>query len=168
MTGGRVGIGHDIHRLVAGRTLTLGGVAIPADVGFATPSDGDVLTHALIDALAGALARGDMGRWFPADDDPVAQGARSVDFLAPLAVAVATAGLVVEHVDSFVTLGTVRLGPYLDAMRETLADALGIEPSQVSVKARSNDGLGPEGRGEAASATVVVLLGPRLAGVGES
>jgi 2-C-methyl-D-erythritol 2,4-cyclodiphosphate synthase len=158
VTGGRVGIGHDIHRLVPGRTLTLGGVAIPAGVGFATPSDGDVLTHALIDALAGALGEGDMGRWFPDDDDPAAHGARSVDFLAPLADAVARAGLAVAHVDSLVTLGTVRLSPHLEAMRETLGNALGIPPAQVSVKARSNDGLGPEGRGEAASATVVVLL----------
>ena len=160
MRGGRVGIGHDIHRLVAGRTLTLGGVAIDAPVGFATPSDGDVLAHALIDALAGALGEGDMGRWFPGDADPAAQGARSVDFLGPLADAVARAGLTVEHVDSLVTLGTARLGPHLNAMRETLAGALGIAPERVSVKARSNDGLGPEGRGEAASATVVVLLAP--------
>jgi 2-C-methyl-D-erythritol 2,4-cyclodiphosphate synthase len=100
-----------------------------------------------------------MGRWFPGDSDPAAQGARSVGYLAPLAAAVAEGGLAVEHVDSLVTLGTVRLGPHLDAMRATLADALRIPVERVSVKARSNDGLGPEGRGEAASATVVVLLG---------
>ena len=158
MTRGRIGIGHDIHRLVPGRTLTLGGVAVPADVGFATPSDGDVLVHALIDAIAGALGHGDMGRYFPADSDPEAEGARSVDWLPRMAAHVAGEGLAVEHVDSLVTLGTVRLGPHLGAMRATVADALGVPAEAVSVKARSNDGLGPEGRGEAASATVAVLL----------
>jgi 2-C-methyl-D-erythritol 2,4-cyclodiphosphate synthase len=158
MTRGRVGIGHDIHRLVAGETLTLGGVAVPSDVGFATPSDGDVLVHALIDALAGALGEGDMGRYFPADSDPAAQGARSVDWLPSMARHVARAELEIEHVDSLVTLGTVRLGPHLEAMRARVADGLGVPAAFVSVKARSNDGLGPEGRGEAASATVAVLL----------
>ena len=153
-----MGIGHDIHRLVPGRRLTLGGVAVPADVGFATPSDGDVLSHALIDALAGALGHGDMGRYFPADGDPEAQGACSVDYVARMAAHLAAEGLALEHVDSLVTLGTVRLGPHLGAMRAALAGALGADPARVSVKARSNDGLGPEGRGEAASATVVVLL----------
>ena len=160
MPGARVGIGHDIHRLVAGRALTLGGVHVPAPVGFATPSDGDVLSHALIDALAGAIGEGDMGRYFPADSDPAAQGARSVEYVGRMVEHVARAGLVVEHVDSLVTLGTVRLGAHLDAMRECLADALGLDRGQVSVKARSNDGIGPEGRGEAASATVVALLRP--------
>jgi 2-C-methyl-D-erythritol 2,4-cyclodiphosphate synthase len=160
MKGARVGIGHDIHRLVRGHTLTLGGVAIPADVGFATPSDGDVLSHALIDAIAGAIGNGDMGVYFPADDDPAAQGARSVDYVRRMTGHIADAGLAIEHVDSLVTLGTVRLGQHLDAMRSCLAEALGVEPVNVSVKARSNDGLGPEGRGEAASATVVVLLRP--------
>jgi 2-C-methyl-D-erythritol 2,4-cyclodiphosphate synthase len=158
MTRGRVGIGHDIHRLVAGRTLTLGGVEIDAEAGFVTPSDGDVLVHALIDALAGALGEGDMGIYFPADSDPAAQGARSVDWLPSMARHVARAELEIEHVDSLVTVGTVRLGPHLPAMRATVADALGVPAHVVSVKARSNDGLGPEGRGEAASATVVVLL----------
>jgi 2-C-methyl-D-erythritol 2,4-cyclodiphosphate synthase len=160
MRGARVGIGHDIHRLVPGRVLTLGGVAVPAEVGFATPSDGDVLSHALIDALAGAIGHGDMGRYFPADSDPAAQGARSVDYVRRMARHVADAGLAVEHVDSLVTLGTVRLGPHLDAMRGRLASALGVDALHVSVKARSNDGLGPEGRGEAASASVTVLLAP--------
>ena len=158
MDGARVGIGHDIHRLVPGRALTLGGVVIPSDVGFATPSDGDVLSHALIDALAGALGHGDMGLYFPGDDEPAAQGARSVEYVAAMAARVADAGLAVEHIDSLVTLGTVRLGPHLEAMRACLAEALGVPPGRMSVKARSHDGLGPEGRGEAASATVMALL----------
>jgi 2-C-methyl-D-erythritol 2,4-cyclodiphosphate synthase len=160
VTRGRVGIGHDIHRLVGGPPLTLGGVEIDAEAGFDTPSDGDVLVHALIDALAGALGEGDMGRYFPADSDPAAQGARSIDWLPSMARHVARAELEIEHVDSFVTLGTVRLGPHLEAMRATVADGLGVPAHVVSVKARSNDGLGLEGRGEAASATVVVLLRP--------
>jgi 2-C-methyl-D-erythritol 2,4-cyclodiphosphate synthase len=160
MEGARVGIGHDIHRLVSGRILTLGGVTVPSDVGFATPSDGDVLSHALIDALAGAIGHGDMGLYFPADNDPAAEGAHSVDYVRAMATHVAQAGLVVEHIDSLVTLGTVRLGPHLDAMRASLAEALGVAPRRVSVKARSNDGLGLEGRGEAASATVAALLRP--------
>ena len=108
----------------------------------------------LIDALAGAIGEADMGRYFPSDSDPAAQGARSVDYVRDMTSHVAEAGLVVEHVDSFVTLGTIRLGPHLEAMRAQLADALDVEPTQVSVKARSNNGLGPEGLGEAASATV--------------
>ena len=157
----RIGIGHDIHRLLAGRVLTLGGIAVPADVGFATPSDGDVLSHALIDALAGAIGHGDMGLYFPTDGDPAAQGARSVDYVRAMASHVADADLAIEHVDSLVTLGTVRLSAHLGAMRACLADSLAIPSLHVSVKARSNDGLGPEGRGEAASATVTVLLRAR-------
>ena len=160
MARARIGIGHDIHRLVPGRTLTLGGVTVPAGVGFATPSDGDVLSHALIDALAGALGHGDMGRYFPADSDPAAHGARSVDYVARMAEHLRAEALAIEHVDSLVTLGTVRLGPQLEAMRATLAGALGVPLERVSVKARSNDGIGPEGRGEAAAATVTLLLAP--------
>jgi 2-C-methyl-D-erythritol 2,4-cyclodiphosphate synthase len=158
LQGARIGIGHDIHRLVPGHVLTLGGVSVASSVGFATPSDGDVLSHALIDALAGAIGEGDMGRYFPADSDPAAQGARSVEYVRRMAGHLEDSRLVVEHVDSLVTLGTVRLGPHLDAMRACLADALGVEPRRISVKARSHDGLGPEGRGEAANATVIVLL----------
>jgi 2-C-methyl-D-erythritol 2,4-cyclodiphosphate synthase len=155
----RIGIGHDVHRLVEGRCLTLGGVEIPADKGFDTPSDGDVLCHALIDALAGALVEGDLGSFFPADDDQAAQGARSLDYLSRMGAHVRGRGLVVEHVDGYITLGTTRLGSYLQQMRENVADALKMAPNRVSVKARTNDGLGPEGGGEAASATVSVLLG---------
>jgi hypothetical protein len=92
---------------VAGRVLTLGGRAVPASVGFATPSDGDVLSHALIDALAGAIGKGDMGRYFPGDADPAAQGARSLDYVRRMRDIVIAEGLAVEHVDSLVTVGTV-------------------------------------------------------------
>ena len=162
LSGRRIGIGHDVHRLVAGRTLTLGGVAIEAERGFDTPSDGDVLCHALIDALAGALAEGDLGSFFPADEDPEAAGARSLDYVDRMGGLLRTRGLTVEHVDAYVTLGTTRLAPHLEAMRDNLARALGAPAGRVSVKARTNDGLGPEGAGEAASATAVVLLAPAI------
>ncbi len=153
----RVGLGHDLHRLVPGGRLVLGGVAIPADVGFDTHSDGDVLSHAIIDALAGALADGDLGTHFP-EDDPEADDARSLDFVTEFAGVVADHGYRIVNVDSFVVLGTIRLRPHLDQMRTSLARALGLDEGVVSVKARSNDGVGPEGEGTAASASAVVLL----------
>lgn len=153
----RVGLGYDIHRLFPGHVLVLGGVVVPADVGFDTHSDGDVLSHALVDAMAGAVADGDLGTHFP-EDDPAAEDARSLDFVAEFNATLAGHGYRVTSLDSFVTLGTVRLRPHLDAMRDNIATALGLEPGRVSVKARSADGIGPEGQGEAASATAVVLV----------
>lgn len=134
---------------------------IEADKGFDTPSDGDVLCHALIHALAGALVDGDLGRFLPADDDPAAQSARSIEYLGRMEAHVSSRGFAVEHVDGYVTLGTTRLSPYLDEMRATIADALSMPRDRVSVKARTNDGLGPDGEGRAASATTVVLLQER-------
>jgi 2-C-methyl-D-erythritol 2,4-cyclodiphosphate synthase len=155
----RTGIGWDIHRLVPGRRLVLGGVEVPAPAGFDTHSDGDVLSHAVVDALAGASADGDLGTHFP-EDDPDADEARSLDFVVAFAARVRARGWAVSSLDSFVVLGTVRLRPHLDAMRTNLAGALGVDLDRVSVKARSADGLGPEGRGEAASASVSLLLSP--------
>lgn len=153
----RVGLGHDIHRLFPGCVLVLGGVVVPAEVGFDTHSDGDVLSHAVIDALAGAVADGDLGTHFP-EDDPAAEDARSLDFVVEFGAAISGRGYRVVNLDSFITLGTVRLRPHLDAMRDNLAAALQLDPSRVSVKARSADGIGPEGSGAAVSATVVVLV----------
>jgi 2-C-methyl-D-erythritol 2,4-cyclodiphosphate synthase len=153
----RVGHGHDIHRLYAGYPLVLGGVNVPADSGFNTHSDGDVLCHAIIDALAGAMADGDLGTHFP-EDDPDTEDAESLEFVREFGRHVREKGFVIGNVDSFVTLGTVRLRPHLDQMRHNLAEALGIELERVSVKARSNDGLGDDGKGHAASATAVVTL----------
>ncbi len=162
--GCRVGFGHDIHKLVKGRPLVLGGVEIHnAEAGFDTHSDGDVLSHALVDALAGALADGDLGTHFP-ENDPDADDARSLTFVEKFAGTVRAAGMEVVNVDSFVVLGTTRLRPHVEQMRNNLADALGVELSCVSVKARSNDGIGPEGEGTAASASVAVLVRPRSAG----
>jgi 2-C-methyl-D-erythritol 2,4-cyclodiphosphate synthase len=154
----RVGFGHDIHRLVAGGNLVLGGVTIDdAAAGFDTHSDGDVLCHALVDALAGALADGDLGTHFP-EDDPDSADARSLGFVEQFAETVRAAGMAVANIDSFIVLGTTRLRPHIEQMRTNLATALGVDLDRVSVKSRSNDGIGPEGEGTAASASVIVLL----------
>ncbi len=159
MTTGRTGIGHDVHRLFPGYPLVLGGVTVPADVGFNTHSDGDVLCHALIDALAGAIADGDLGTHFP-EDDPDADDARSLDFVRQFAAHLVGAGFTVANVDAFVVLGPVKLRPHIEQMRANIADALGIDLDRVSVKARSNDGLGPEGEGTACGAWASVLVYP--------
>jgi 2-C-methyl-D-erythritol 2,4-cyclodiphosphate synthase len=153
----RVGSGHDVHRLVQGGVLVLGGVQVPSTVGFDTHSDGDVLSHALVDALAGAIADGDLGTHFP-EDDPDAQDARSLDFVRHLVGLVRTAGYEVANVDCFVVLGTVKLQAHLAGMRRNLADVLGVDITQVSVKARSNDGLADEGEGRACGAWATVLI----------
>ncbi len=153
----RTGIGHDIHRLFPGKALVLGGVHVPAEVGFDTHSDGDVLCHALIDALAGAMADGDLGTHFP-EDDPDAEDARSLEFVRTFAAHVRRSGYEIVNVDSFVVLGPVKLRPHIEAMRANLADALGVDVAAVSVKARSNDGLGPEGEGTACGAWASVLV----------
>jgi 2-C-methyl-D-erythritol 2,4-cyclodiphosphate synthase len=142
---------------VPDRLLVLGGVEVPADVGFDTHSDGDVLSHALIDALAGAIADGDLGTHFP-EDDPDAEDARSLDFVAEFVKVVQQAGYAVGNADCFIVVGTIRLRPHLEAMRHNLAKALGVDRGRVSIKARSNDGLGPEGEGTACSAWVSVLV----------
>ena len=159
MTEFRTGIGHDVHRLVPGHDLVLGGVHVPADVGFDTHSDGDVLCHAVVDALAGAIADGDLGTHFP-EDDPDAEDARSLEFVREFAAYVRRAGYEIGNVDTFVVLGPVKLRPHIDQMRENLAGALDVELAKVSVKARSNDGLGPEGEGAACGAWASVLVYP--------
>lgn len=155
----RTGIGHDVHRLFPGHELVLGGVSVSTDVGFDTHTDGDVLCHALIDALAGAIADGDLGTHYP-EDDPESQDARSLEFVEEFAGYVRRAGYEIGNVDAFVVLGTVRLRPHIDAMRRNLAEALAVDAGDVSVKARSNDGLGPEGEGQACAAWVNVLVYP--------
>jgi 2-C-methyl-D-erythritol 2,4-cyclodiphosphate synthase len=159
MTSFRTGIGHDVHQLFPGHELVLGGVVVSTEVGFNTHSDGDVLSHALIDALAGAIADGDLGTHYP-EDDPDAEDARSLDFVKEFGQYVRRAGYEIENVDAFVVLGTIRLRPHIDAMRRNVAEALDVDEANVSVKARSNDGIGPEGEGTACSAWVSVLVYP--------
>ena len=159
MTPFRTGLGHDVHRLFPGQELVLGGVLVSTEVGFDTHSDGDVLSHALIDALAGAIADGDLGTHYP-EDDPDSEDARSLAFVAEFGQYVRRAGYEIENVDAFVVLGTVRLRPHIEAMRRNVAEALQVDLAKVSVKARSNDGLGPEGEGTACAAWVNVLVYP--------
>ena len=154
-----MGHGYDIHRLVVGRPLVLGGVTLPWDLGLSGHSDGDAVCHALIDAVLGAAGLGDIGQHFP-DDDPAYKDASSLQLLAGLGPALAAAGLAVVNVDVTVILEVPRLGPYRPAIVAALAGALGIEPGRVSIKAKTNEGLGAVGAGEAIAAHAVVLLGP--------
>lgn len=153
----RVGIGFDYHRLVEGRKLRLGGVEIPFHKGLAGHSDGDLLTHALCDALLGAAGLGDLGQHFPATD-PRWKGANSLDLLKRVISMLEEKGLRVAQVDSVVIAQEPKLGPHFPRMQETLAGALGIEPTQVNVKAKTTEGLEAIGRGEAMAAHAVALL----------
>lgn len=153
----RVGIGYDYHRLVEGRKLVLGGVEIPHRKGLAGHSDGDVLTHALCDALLGAAGLGDLGQHFP-DTDPQWKDARSLDLLARVVKMLAEKGLRAVQVDTVILAQEPQLASHFARMRETLAGALGLEPAQVNVKAKTTEGLEAIGRGEAIAAHAIVLL----------
>jgi len=156
----RVGIGYDYHRLEAGRKLILGGVEIPFSKGLAGHSDGDVLAHAVCDALLGAAGLGDLGQHFP-DTDPKWKDARSLDLLARVVKMIGEKGLRVAQVDSIVIAEAPKLAPHFARMRETLARALGVEPAEVNVKAKTTEGLEAVGRGEAMAAQAVVTLESR-------
>lgn len=154
----RIGHGHDIHRLFPGKELWLGGVRIhTSDRGFDTHSDGDVLSHAVIDAIAGAMADGDLGTHYP-EDDPETQTARSLDFVKEFAQYMRNEGYELINLDAFVTLGPVRLRPFIPEIQRNVAQALDLPIDRLSIKARSNDGIGVVGAGEACSATVTVLM----------
>ena len=156
----RVGIGYDIHRLADGRRLILGGVEIPFEKGLMGHSDADVLTHAICDALLGAAALGDIGTHFP-DSEPQFAGASSLDLLARVMELVGETGFLVANIDSVILAERPRLAPYIQTMRERLAAVLNIEVTQVSVKAKTGEGLESVGRGEAMAAQVIALLGKR-------
>ncbi len=153
----RIGQGYDRHRLVPGRPLVLGGITIPFDKGLEGHSDADALAHAITDALLGAAALGNIGQHFP-DNDPRFKDAVSTDLLRQAATLLAKAGFRILNVDSTVVAQEPRLAPYLDAMRTRLAECIGLKTHQVSVKAKTGEGVGPEGRGEAVSAEAVVLI----------
>jgi len=157
MTGPRAGIGYDIHRLAADRRLVLGGVAIEHPTGLAGHSDGDVLLHALMDALLGAANLGDLGRHFPSDD-PAYAGASSLGLLKRVGALIREAGFAVASLDATVIAQAPRLAPHIGAIRDAIASALGIESGRVSVKATTNDGLGVVGSGEAIAAIAIALL----------
>jgi 2-C-methyl-D-erythritol 2,4-cyclodiphosphate synthase len=151
------GIGWDSHRLVAGRALILGGVHIPYDRGLAGHSDADVLAHAIIDALLGAAGLGDIGQHFPDTDERWA-GADSMALLRRVVGLVAERGLCVTHVDTTVVMERPKLGPHRDAIRTSLAGALGVMPDRVNVKASTGEGMGFVGRGEGVAALAVATL----------
>jgi len=153
----RVGQGWDSHRLATGRALRLGGVEIPADQGLLGHSDADVLLHAVIDALLGAAGLPDIGRQFP-DTDPAYAGISSLQLLERTAALLAAAGWQVVNIDSTVIAQQPRLAPYLERMRANIAGALRVRADQVSVKAKTAEGLGPAGQGQSMEATAVVLV----------
>jgi 2-C-methyl-D-erythritol 2,4-cyclodiphosphate synthase len=156
----RIGNGYDIHRLVPGRPLILGGQVLehPEGLGLEGHSDADVLVHALMDALLGALSLGDIGRHFP-PDDPRWRGANSLELLERVMALVLEQGWRVINVDTVVVAERPRLKPHIDTMRAALASRMGLEPSQVGVKATTNEGLGPTGREEGIACHAVALLG---------
>jgi 2-C-methyl-D-erythritol 2,4-cyclodiphosphate synthase len=151
------GIGWDSHRLVAGRPLILGGVALEYDLGLAGHSDGDALTHAIIDALLGAAALGDIGQHFP-DTDERYRDADSMLLLRTVVATLAERGLAVTHVDATVVMERPKLAPYREAMRAALADGLGVAPHHVNIKASTGEGMGFVGRGEGVAALAVATL----------
>jgi 2-C-methyl-D-erythritol 2,4-cyclodiphosphate synthase len=151
----RVGFGFDLHPLVPGRPLVLGGVVVPSDVGLGGHSDADVLTHAVGEALLGALALGDLGRHFP-DTDPRYRGVSSLGLLREVLALVRARGGALVNVDATVLAQAPRLAPHLPEMARCLADTLGIEVDRMSVKAKSPEGLGLVGRREGMAAMAVV------------
>ena len=153
----RVGEGWDVHQVVAGRKLILGGVAVPHTTGLLGHSDADVLLHAITDALLGAAGLGDIGRHFP-DTDAQFRGADSAVLLGEAARRVRAAGWEIGNVDSTVIAQAPKLAPHIPAMCQRIAMALGLAPDQVNVKAKTADKLGPVGEGRAMEARAVVLL----------
>lgn len=153
----RVGIGYDIHRLVEGRRLIIGGVEVPFEKGLHGHSDSDVLAHAVCDALLGAAALGDIGTHFP-DTDPRFRGVSSFELLAAVVKMIGARGFKVSNVDATVLAEKPRLAPFIQAMRDRLAFVLGIGVDRVNVKAKTCEGLDAVGRGEAIAAHAIVML----------
>jgi 2-C-methyl-D-erythritol 2,4-cyclodiphosphate synthase len=153
----RAGIGYDVHRRVEGRPLMLGGVRFESPWGLAGHSDADVVSHAIGDALLGAAALGDLGEHFP-PGDPQWRDASSLDLLARIAVLLRGRGARIVNVDAMVLAEAPKLAPARGAMVANIAGALGIDPSQVSVKATTNEGLGAIGRGEGIASWAVAMV----------
>jgi 2-C-methyl-D-erythritol 2,4-cyclodiphosphate synthase len=156
----RCGIGYDLHRLEVGRKLIVGGIELPFDKGPVGHSDGDVLAHALCDALLGAAGLGDIGTHFP-DTDAKWKGANSLIFLEHAKKLLADKNFVIEHVDAVVITEKPKLGPHFPKMREALARALGVPAERIHLKAKTNEGVDAVGRGEAIAAHVVATISAR-------
>ena len=153
----RIGHGYDVHKLVEGRKLILGGVNIPHETGLLGHSDADVVVHAIMDAMLGALALGDIGKHFP-DTDPVYSGADSIKLLKRVTEIIAEKGYTVGNIDSTIICQAPKLAPHIDMMRKNIAEAIGCDISQVSVKATTEEKLGFTGAKEGISAHAVCVL----------
>ncbi len=156
----RIGFGYDVHRLVEGRKLMIGGVEVPSPRGLQGHSDADVLLHAVCDSLLGALGEGDIGRHFP-DSDPQFQGISSLHLLQKVAEKIAEHGFLVENVDSTVVAEQPRISPYIPLMAEKIASTLGVPIPRVNIKATTSEGLGFVGEGKGMAAFAVALLQPK-------
>lgn len=153
----RIGQGYDVHRLAEGRKLILGGVEIPFEMGLLGHSDADVLTHSIMDALLGAAALGDIGKLFP-DSDKEYEGADSIELLKNVVSLIHSKNYIIENIDATVIAQRPKLSPYIDAMRENIAAACGMEADWVSVKATTEEGLGFTGAGEGIASQAICLL----------
>lgn len=153
----RVGIGYDVHRMVEGRPLVLGGVTVPYDRGLLGHSDADVVVHALMDAILGAMRAGDIGKLFP-DTDPAYAGADSIELLRRVGEFARAEGWRIVDADVVLVLEAPKVSPYRDEMRKRMADALGLPVESVGLKATTTEGLDASGRGEGAAAQAVALL----------
>lgn len=153
----RVGHGYDVHRLVENRACIIGGIVIPYEKGLLGHSDADVLTHAIMDALLGAAALGDIGQWFP-DSDPVYQGADSIQLLQEVCSKLRENGYDIHNIDATVLAQAPKMKPYILNMRERLSAACGISIDQINVKATTEEGLGFTGSGEGIAAHAVCLV----------
>lgn len=153
----RIGLGYDVHRLVEGRDLILGGVTIPHPLGLLGHSDADVLVHAIMDALLGAAALGDIGKHFP-DSDPAYEGISSVVLLEKVGALLLEKGFFIENIDATIIAQAPKMRPYIDTIRENIARVLGLDTDHVNVKATTEEGLGFTGSGQGISAQAVCLL----------
>ena len=153
----RIGQGYDVHKLVPSRPLVLGGVTVPYEYGLLGHSDADVLLHAVMDALLGAVAAGDIGKHFP-DTDPRYSGVSSMKLLSEVLSLVAEKGYAVGNIDATVVAQKPKLSPYIAVMRESIAHAVGLTTDHISVKATTEEGLGFTGNGEGIAAHAVALL----------
>ena len=153
----RIGMGYDVHKLVEGRDLIIGGVKIPYEKGLLGHSDADVLLHAISDALLGAAALGDIGKHFP-DTDPKYKGADSLMLLREVGLLIENECYIIENIDATIIAQAPKMRPHIDTMRQNIADALSIDFSQVNVKATTEEGLGFTGSGEGISSQAICLL----------
>jgi len=153
----RIGMGYDVHRLVEGRDLIMGGVKIPYEKGLLGHSDADVLLHAISDALLGAAALGDIGKHFP-DTDPAYKGISSLLLLKKVGELIEEKGFLIENIDATIIAQAPKMRPYIDTMRENIAKALGITVEQINVKATTEEGLGFTGTGEGISSQAICML----------